>query len=54
MIVNQMRSEIQVSFLHDIALSADPMFMAQQSNKDKLMKLLTLSLRVTQAKRKRH
>ena len=27
---NQIRSKIRVSFLHDIALSADPMFMAQQ------------------------
>ena len=27
---NQMRSKIRASFLHDIALSADPMFMTQQ------------------------
>ena len=30
MTVIQMQSEIWMSFLHDIALSADPMFMAQQ------------------------
>jgi len=30
MIANQMRSEIRASFLHEITLSADPMFMAQQ------------------------
>lgn len=30
MTVDQMRSEIRASFLHDIALSGDPMFMAQQ------------------------
>ena len=27
---DQMQSEIRASFLHDITLSADPMFMAQQ------------------------
>ena len=30
MIVDQMQSKIQVSFLDDITLSANPMFMAQQ------------------------
>ena len=30
MTVDQMQSEIGASFLHDIALSADPMFMDQQ------------------------
>ena len=30
MIVDQMQSKIQASFLHDITLSADTMFMAQQ------------------------
>jgi uncharacterized lipoprotein len=30
MAVEQMRSEIRASFLHDIALSANPIFMAQQ------------------------
>ena len=30
MTTDQMQSKMRVSFLHDIALSADPMFMAQQ------------------------
>ena len=30
MIADHMQSEIWVSFLHDIAISVDPMFMAQQ------------------------
>lgn len=33
MIVDQIRSKIWASFLHDIALSVDPMFMAQQLKK---------------------
>ena len=30
MTANQMRSEIQASFLHDATLSVDPMFVVQQ------------------------
>ncbi len=33
MTTDQMRSEIWASFLHDIALSANPIFMAQQIKK---------------------
>ena len=51
MIVDQMQFEIWASFLNDITLSVDPIFMVQQLKQIYSDEIVNIIIEVTQARR---